>query len=48
MPGGISPHHLRLDLADTPDGANVIGVRVTDADSGRQSLPVTTPLVRRR
>ena len=48
MPGGISPHHLRLDLADTPDGAYVIGVRVTDANSGRQSLPVTTPLVRRR
>lgn len=28
--------------------ACVLGVRVTDRDSGRQSLPVTTPVVRRR
>lgn len=50
MPGrsGISPHHIRLDLSDTADGAYVLGVRVTDRDSGRQSLPVTTPVVRRR
>jgi hypothetical protein len=50
MPGtsGISPHHIRLDLADTSAGAYVLGVRVTDRDSGRQSLPVTTPVLRRR
>jgi len=50
MPGssGISPHHLRLDLSDTPAGAYVLGVRVTDLDSGLQSLPVTTPAVRSR
>ena len=50
MPGtsGISPHHIRLDLSDTADGAYVLGVRVTDRSSGRQSLPVTTPIVRRR
>jgi hypothetical protein len=46
--GGISPHHIRLDLSDTADGAYVLGVRVTDRASGRQSLPVTTPVVRRR
>jgi len=46
--GGISPHHLRVELADTRDGAYIIGVRVTDRSSGRQSLPVTTPVVRRR
>ena len=45
---GISPHHIRLDLSDTPAGAYVLGVRVTDRDSDRQSLPVTTPIVRRR
>jgi hypothetical protein len=45
--GGISPHQLRLDLADTPDGSYVVGVRVTDRSSDRQSLPVTTPVVRR-
>jgi len=50
MPGssGISPHHLRVDLSDTPDGAYALGVRVTDLDSGVQSLPVTTPVVRAR
>ena len=50
MPGssGISPHHLRLDLSDTPDGAYALGVRVTDLDSGLQSLPVTTPVTRTR
>ena len=46
--GGISPHHFRLDLADTPDGSYVVGVRVTDRSSDRQSLPVTTSVVRRR
>ncbi|KPJ76734.1 MAG: hypothetical protein AMS19_12945, partial [Gemmatimonas sp. SG8_23] len=50
MPGtsGISPHHIRLDLSDTATGAYVLGGRVTDGESGRQSLPVTTPVVRRR
>jgi hypothetical protein len=48
MPGssGISPHHLRLDLSDTPEGAYVLGVRVTDLDSDLQSLPATTPIIR--
>ncbi len=45
---GISPHHLRLDLSDTPEGAYVLGVRVTDSASGKRSLPVTTPIVRQR
>ena len=44
----ISPHHLRLDLSDTPEGAYVLGVRVTDTESGLQSLPVTTPVIRAR
>jgi len=47
MPGasGIGPHHLRMDLSDTPAGAYVLGVRVTDMDSGLQSLPATTPVL---
>jgi len=47
MPGtsGIGPHHLRMDLSDTPAGAYVLGVRVTDTDSGLQSLPATTPVL---
>ena len=45
---GISPHHIRLDLSETAAGAYVLGVRVTDGESGRQTLPVTTPEVRKR
>jgi hypothetical protein len=44
--GGIGRHHLRLDLTDTPIGAYVIGVRVTETDTGRQTLPSTTPIAR--
>ena len=44
--GGISAHHLQLDLSDTPEGAYVLGVRVADAESGQQSLPATTPIIR--
>jgi len=44
--GRIGRHHLRLDLTDTPVGAYVVGVRVTETDTGRQTLPSTTPIAR--
>jgi hypothetical protein len=44
--GGIGPHHLRLDLSDSEAGAYTLGVRITDAEYDRMSLPTTTPVVR--
>ena len=44
--GGIGSHHLRLDLSDTPTGAYTLGIRITETETGRQSLPATTPVVR--
>lgn len=44
--GRIGRHHLRLDLSDTAAGAYVLGARVTETESGRQTLPVTTSIVR--
>ena len=44
--GGIGAHHLRVDLADTPPGAYMLGIRIDETASGRQSLPATTPILR--
>ncbi|MCK5447146.1 MAG: hypothetical protein KAJ43_03340, partial [Gemmatimonadetes bacterium] len=44
--GGIGSHHLRLDLSDTPAGDYAIGIRITENESGTQSLPATTPVIR--
>jgi hypothetical protein len=44
--GGIGSHHLRLDLSDTPAGDYAIGIRITEDETGTQSLPATTPVIR--
>jgi len=44
--GGIGSHHLRLDLSDTPAGDYAIGIRITENETGTQSLPATTPVIR--
>ena len=44
--GGIGAHHLRLDLSDTASGAFMLGIRINDAETGRQSLPATTAVIR--
>jgi hypothetical protein len=46
--GGIGRHHLHLDLSGTGEGAYVLGVRVRDPETGTWSLPVTTPVTRKR
>ncbi len=43
---GIGSHHLRLDLSDTAAGAFTLGIRINDEESGRQSLPATTLVIR--
>jgi hypothetical protein len=44
--GGIGAHHLRLDLSDTAAGAFMLGIRIQEDETGRQSLPTTTPVLR--
>ena len=44
--GGLGSHHLRLDLSDTPAGSYAIGIRITESETGQQSLPATTPVIR--
>lgn len=49
MPAGDSPvgrHHLRLQLAGTPEGHYVLGVRVRVSASGATSLPSVTDVYR--
>ena len=43
---GIGRHHLRVELADSPPGAYLLAVRVTDRGTGIESLPAVTPLYR--
>jgi len=44
--GGLGSHHLRLDLSDSPAGDYQVGIRITESETGRQSLPATTPIIR--
>jgi hypothetical protein len=44
--GGIGRHHMRLDLSGSAGGAYTLGIRITETETGRQTLPATTPVVR--
>ncbi len=43
---GLGRHHLRVELGDSPGGAYVVALRVTDRRTGIVSLPAVTPLYR--
>jgi len=44
--GGLGSHYLQIDLSDTQAGSYTIGIRITEDETGRQSLPATTPVIR--
>ena len=41
---GLGRHHLRVELGDSPPGAYLLAVRVTDRITDITSLPAVTPL----
>jgi hypothetical protein len=43
---GLGRHHLRIELEESPTGAYLLAVRVTDRLTGIESLPAVTPVYR--